>query len=64
MNVMNKVLFYSILTILVCIGIYLLGSFIVWDFNPKKWNDEGRGVAAFMALMFSGILIVSNEEKI
>jgi len=49
--------------ILVTIGLiailYLIASFIAWEFNPEKWSVFGRFIAgwAFLtAIAFAGIL--------
>lgn len=60
---MKKIITYAPIVFAVCLSIYLLGSFIAWEFNPKQWDHLGRFVAAMIVFVGSGVLIAYNEDK-
>ena len=48
--------------------LYLAGSFIAMEFNPKNWAELGRAFATFSWLAFIGVFIgvideIESKEK-
>jgi hypothetical protein len=47
----DKILIPILIYTLTTIGIYALGAFISWEFNPKNWNLIGRMIAACLDVL-------------
>ncbi len=45
---MKKLLMSIALSVSCLAVVYLMGVFIVWDWNPGKWPDVGRFVFAWI----------------
>ena len=52
---MKKYISYIILPLIIIIIFYLIGSFTFYNFNPKYWNEDTRGLLATASLL-SGIV--------
>lgn len=42
--------------------IYLLASFILWEWNPEQWGLGGRYLAAVFGFAFGGTVFVAQKE--
>ena len=61
-SLITKIL--SIILIPTIIGgiVYLIGSFVAYDFNPINWSEAGRALIAVLELMGLGVGIVLAFE--
>jgi hypothetical protein len=65
---MRKLLYISIVTVLLAIVIFLLGSFTVASFDINKWDAGGRlfaGTMWFMiSLAFAGFISTLDKDEL
>lgn len=47
---------------LVWMLVYLIGSFIAWEYNPQKWTDIGRFMMVFVCLAASALTVLVVSE--
>jgi hypothetical protein len=48
--------------LLLNVGIYLVGSFIAWEFNPMNWFLFSSAVGRVIFLVIEAFLVVSSLE--
>lgn len=53
----------AIVSLLIIAVLYLISSFIAWEFNPNEWNIAGRFLLAMFSLLSVGALIAIKEES-
>jgi hypothetical protein len=42
---------------------YLLGSFVAWDYNPGNWDQFGRYMIAMLSIMMCLINWIREDVK-
>ena len=54
---------YLITWVLLMFIFYILGSFILWQFNPAIWKTTDRGLLGFGGTLLSGVLSALINEN-
>jgi hypothetical protein len=49
--------------VIIVISMYLLGSFVAWDFNPGNWDQFGRYMIAMLSIMMCLINWAREDVK-
>lgn len=52
---------YIAIPSLVAFILWVLGGFVMWDFNPGHWAEDGRLLIAFLWVVLSGAGIGAAE---
>jgi hypothetical protein len=55
---MKKHIIATLIGLVACGLLYLVGVFITWDFNPKNWMEEGRVIIGFFSL---GVIALASS---
>lgn len=61
---MKKIILYSVI---LTVFVYLFGSFVNWDLDPKNWNAADRIISAlaeFAIVGFAILFIIDYGAKV
>lgn len=59
---MKKEFDWILMSLLICIEIYLIISFVVWNWNPLNWSLLGRFIAVALMIIIEGFVVLSSDE--
>jgi hypothetical protein len=55
MNLFKRILF----SLMPAAGFYIVGVFIMWDFNPANWDIIVRMMVGLPAVVFGGVIFAA-----
>lgn len=63
---MKNIVKNTIISIVSCLIIYLIGAFMAWDIDPQNWSEFGRIIAGvvFLLSILSPLIYDSIEDSI
>jgi hypothetical protein len=48
-----------LLSLIPAAALYLMGAFVVWDFNPANWDIIVRMMVGLPAVVFGGVIFAA-----
>lgn len=61
---MKKIMLIAIILLLIGLAVYLLTSFVLWDFNPRTWCFGARFTAAALFSILSFVVAAAILTEI